>query len=303
VGLATHGQSVSEVIGSGSAATPNQDFTLKQSPLTFIQAITPTGRQSTLQVRANAMAWTEVPGLSDQGPSQQVFATLNQPDGTTDVLFGDGVEGATLPTGVNNIIANYRIGSGAAGNVAAGAISTLLDRPLGVGGVNNPQGATGGHDPQTADGIRANAPQTVLTLGRAVSIVDYQNFAATFAGIAKASAIWIPGGPARGVFLTVAGVNGAALPPGNRTLTNLVMALRNYGNPRIPINAQSFLETLFGLSADLKYDPAYDQPTVRTQVLQTLSTAYGFANRTFGRGVSADEVAAVIQGRSRRGGG
>lgn len=296
VGLATHGQSVSEVMGSGSAGTPNQNFTLKQSPLTFIQAITPTGRQSTLQVRANAMAWTEVPGLYDQGPSQQVFATLNQPDGTTDVLFGDGVEGAMLPTGVNNIIANYRIGSGAAGNVAAGAISTLMDRPLGVGSVNNPQGATGGHDPQTADGVRANAPQTVLTLGRAVSIDDYQNFAATFAGIAKASAIWIPGGPACGVFLTVAGVNGAALPPGNPTLTNLVMALRNYGNPRIPINAQSFLETLFGLSADLKYDPAYDQPTVRTQVLQTLGTAYGFANRTFGQGVSADEVAAVIQG-------
>jgi predicted phage baseplate assembly protein len=180
--------------------------------------------------------------------------------------------------------------------VAAGAISTLLDRPLGVGGVNNPQGATGGHDPQTVDGIRANAPQTVLTLGRAVSLADYQNFAATFAGIAKASAIWIPAGPARGVFLTVAGVNGAALPPGNPTLTNLVMALRNYGNPRIPIVAQSFLETLFGLSADLKYDPAYDQPTIRTQVLQTLATAYGFANRTFGQGVSADEVAAVIQG-------
>jgi hypothetical protein len=295
VGLATHGQSVSEVMGSGSAATPNQNFTLKQSPLTFIQAITPTGRQSTLQVRANAMAWTEVPGLYGQGPSQQVFATLNQPDGTTDVLFGDGVEGATLPTGVNNIIANYRIGSGAAGNVAAGAISTLLDRPLGVSGVNNPQAATGGHDAQTTDGIRGNAPQTVLTLGRAVSIADYQNFAATFAGIAKASAIWIPGGPARGVFLTVAGVNGAALPPGNPSLTNLVMALRNYGNPRIPINAQSFLETLFGLSADLKYDPAYDQPTVRTQVLQTLSAAYSFANRTFGQGVSADEVAAVTQ--------
>jgi hypothetical protein len=43
MGLATHGQSVSEVMGSGFAATPNQCFTLKQSPLTFIQAITQTG--------------------------------------------------------------------------------------------------------------------------------------------------------------------------------------------------------------------------------------------------------------------
>ena len=53
VGLATHGQSVGEVMGSGLAATPNRVFTLRQSPLTYIQSPTPTGRQSTLQVRAN----------------------------------------------------------------------------------------------------------------------------------------------------------------------------------------------------------------------------------------------------------
>jgi hypothetical protein len=55
------------------------------------------------------------------------------------------------------------------------------------------------------------------------------------------------------------------------------------------------VETLFGLSADLQYDPAYDQPTVQAQVLQTLSQAYGFAQRSFGQGVSADEVSTVIQ--------
>jgi hypothetical protein len=57
----------------------------------------------------------------------------------------------------------------------------------------------------------------------------------------------------------------------------------------------TFLETLFGLSADLAYDPAYDQPTVQAAVLQALTETYSFANRTFGQGVSADEVSAVIQ--------
>jgi hypothetical protein len=295
VGLATHGQSVSEVLGSGNASTPNQRFILKQSPLTFVQAPTPTGRQTTLQVPANGVAWTEVPSLYQQGPSQQVFATLNQPDGTTSVQFGDGVEGATLPTGQNNIHANYRIGSGSAGNVGAGTVTTLMDRPLGVSGVTNPQAATAGQDAASIDDLRSNAPQTVLTLGRAVSITDYQSYAATFAGIAKAHAIWIPSGPGHGVFLTMAGVNGTALPPGNPTLTNLAASLHNFGNPLIPITAQSFLETLFGLSADLRYDPKYDAPTVKAQVLQALSQAYSFAARTFGQGVSVDEVAAVIQ--------
>ena len=295
VGLATNGQSVTEVMGNGAASVPNQSFALKQTPLTFVQAPTPTGRQSTLQVRANSVAWTEVPSLYNHGPAEQVFATLNQPAGATTAIFGDGVEGATLPTGQNNIQASYRIGSGASGNVASGSISILVDRPLGVSGVNNPQDATGGQDPQSVDDIRTNAPQTVLTLGRAVSITDYENFASTFAGIAKAHAIWIPSGPGRGVFLTVAGVGGAALPPGNPTLSNLVTSLQNYGNPLIPISAQSFLETLFGLAADLKYDPAFDTTGVKAQVMASLTQAYSFAARTFGQGISADEVAAFIQ--------
>jgi hypothetical protein len=295
VALATHGQSVSEVMGSGSASTPNQSFTLKQSPLTYVQAPTPTGRLSTLQVPVNGVKWTEVPTLYQQGPSQQVFKTLNQADATTEVIFGDGVEGSRLPTGQNNVQANYRVGSGSGGNVAAGSLTTLVDRPLGVSGVTNPESATGGQDAQSISDVRSNAPQTVLTLGRAVSITDYQSYAATFAGIAKAYAIWIPAGPGRGVFLTVAGVDGAELQPGNPTLTNLVTSLKNYGNPLIPITAVSFLETLFGLSADVQYDPAFDQPTVHAQVLATLSQAYSFANRTFGQGVSVDEVATIIQ--------
>ena len=295
VGLATHGQSVSEIMGSGSASTPNQNFTLKQSPVTFVQAPTQTGRQSTLQVQANGAAWTEVPSLYQQGSSQPVFATLNQPGGVAEVLFGDGVEGATLPTGQNNIQANYRIGLGSAGNVAAGTLTTLMDRPLGGNGVTNPQAATGGQDAVSLDDLRSNAPQTVLTLGRAVSVADYQSYAATFAGISKAYAIWIPNGPGRGVFLTVAGVDGAALPPGNPTLNNLVASLHNFGNPLISITAQSFLETLFGLSADLQYDPRYDPLAVKPQVRQALASAYSFAARTFGEGVSADEVATVIQ--------
>ena len=299
VGLATAGRSVSEIMGNGSAATPNQSFVLRQKPLTYVQSPTPTGRLSTLLVRANGVAWKEVPTLYQQKPSATVFSTLNQADTTTEVLFGDGIgntgEGATLPTGQNNVQATYRIGSGVATNVGAGTITTLVDRPLGVSGVINPEPATGGQDPQSITDVRSNAPLSVLTLGRAVSITDYQNYAATFAGIAKAYAIWIPSGPSRGVFLTVAGAGGAALPPGNPTLGNLVTSLHNYGNPLIPITAVTFLETLFRFSADVAYNPDYDSTVVQAAIIQSLRQQYSFASRSFGQGVSADEIAAFIQ--------
>lgn len=91
----------------------------------------------------------------------------------------------------------------------------------------------------------------------------------------------------------MAGAEVAATSP---TFGYLVAALQSYGNPLIPITVQSYVETLFNLYGTVLYDASYDQPTVQAQVLQTLASAFSFAARTFGQGVSADEVSTVIQG-------
>jgi predicted phage baseplate assembly protein len=236
-----------------------------------------------------------VASLFGQAPTAQVYATINLPGGNVQVVGGDGVEGATFPTGQNNLQASYRVGIGASGNVPAGAISTLVDRPVGVSSVTNPTAATGGQDPATAADIRTSAPLSATTLGRVVSLADYQNFAATFAGIAKASAVWVSGGGSRGVFVTVAASGGSELPAGNLTLENLVKALQNCGNPNVAVDVASFLETTFGFEADLLYDPAYVADDVQAAVLAMLQTTYSFTARTFGQGVSSDEIAALIQ--------
>jgi hypothetical protein len=295
VGAATGGSPVTELLGSGSAASSNQTFTLKQKPLTYTQAQTPSGAASSLSVTVNGAAWQMVPTLYQQPPQAQVFTPVNLSNGSAQVIFGDGVEGSTVPTGQNNLVASYRVGLGVAGNVAAGAISSLVDRPVGVSGVINPMPATGGQDPASVADIQIAAPMSVQTLGRAVSITDYQNFAVTFAGIAKASAVWLPSGFYRGVFVTAASAGGAALPAGNLTLANLYASLKAYGNPAVALQLTSFLETLFGFEADLAIDPRYSSDVVQAAVMTQLNATYGFASRSFGQGVSADELAALIQ--------
>lgn len=295
VGLATGGGPVTELLGSGQAATDNQTFTLKQTPLTYTQAVTPSGAATSLSVSVNGAAWQLVPTLYQQKPQAQVYTSVTQSNGSTQVIFGDNVEGSTVPTGQNNIVATYRTGLGLGGNVKTGAISTLVDRPVGVSGVINPMPATGGQNPATVADIQTAAPMSVQTLGRAVSITDYQNFAATFAGIAQASAVWLPAGFFRGVFLTVAAAGGAELPPGDPTLANLVASIAAYGNPAVPFYVATFLETIFGFEADLAIDPRYSTDVVQAAVMAQLNSTYSFANRTFGQGVSADELDAVIQ--------
>ena len=189
----------------------------------------------------------------------------------------------------------YRVGLGVLGNVAAGTLTSLLDRPLGVTGVTNPQRATGGQDPQAIEDARQNVPLVALTLGRAVSLLDYQNYAQAFAGIAKARADWIPTGTGKGIAVTVAGVDGAAVNPGSATYLNLLKSLRDYGDPFVPLGLASYVRSTFVLGIALKIADDADPTVVQPAVEATLRSTFAFANRTFGQAVSIDEIDAVVQ--------
>lgn len=296
VAKATHGETVSEVLGSGDARVPNLRLSLRQSPLTHVSAATPSGRQSTLELRANDMLWSEVPSLYGSTPTQRSYQIDIDEDTGTSVLFGDGTEGARPPSGDHNIRAVYRKGLGLAGNVGGGQLSTLLSRPLGVASAINPEAATGGEDPEAESKARENAPLTVRTLDRAVSIRDYQDFSRAFAGIAKAHALWIASGPARGVFITVAGEQGAAVPADSDTFLNLVDALHSYGDPLMPLRVSSYRDVRFSLSLTVKVAADADAALVLPAVESALRLAFGFDARRFGQGVSVDEVVAVAHG-------
>ncbi len=295
VASATHGETVHEILGSGDARVRNADFTLKQAPLTYVSANTPSGRQSTLEVRVNDLRWSEAPTLYRRTPAERVYATLADAEARTTVRFGDGIEGALLPSGDHNVRAKYRKGLGRAGNMQAGKLSNLLIRPLGVSGVSNPEAAAGGADAKSLADARSNAPLTVVTLDRAVSVTDYRDFARAFAGFVKAHAICIGGGPARGAFLTVAGEGGVPVPETSHTFANLVKALRDYGDPLVPLRVVNYSKATFRLRTRVKIAADADTAVVLLRVETTLREAFGFERRDFGQGVTVDEVLAVIQ--------
>lgn len=296
VAPATQGESVDTLLGDGDAGAANQRFVLNQAPLTYISANTPSGRASTLQVRINDVLWTENSTLYQSAPDARRYETLQDDNGFTTLQFGDGVEGACLPSGHSNVRVHYRKGLGAAGNVAAGKLTTLLARPLGVTEVVNPAPATGGEDAESLTQARRNAPLTVLTLDRAVSIDDYANFARTFAGIAKADALWIPAGPARGVFLSIAGVDGVSVPEASDTYVFLREALSTYGDPLVPLHIVNYRDARLRCRLSVKVLEAFDNQAVLAAVNATLRGCFSFAQRDFGQNVSMDEVAAVAQG-------
>lgn len=293
---ATNGETMHEILGSGDASNSALQFTLKQSPLTYVSSPLNLGAASTLQVWVNNLRWHEVENFLASGPNDRVFVTQTDSSGRMTVQFGDGVEGARTPTGQMDIRAVYRKGIGAAGNVGAGQLSQALDRPQGLKGVTNPDPATGGADPDSADSARESAPLHTLTLGRVVSLEDYQNYALAFAGIAKALATWTWERRARGVFLTVAGANGIVFQQEDQTVTSLRKALRSAGNPYVPVTVMSYTPVFFEIGANVRIDTeSYDPTQVLAQVWQVLSASFSFAQRQPAQGVTQSQVIAAMQ--------
>lgn len=293
---ATHGETVRETLGSGDGARAHQRFTLKKPPLTFTSAPTITGIASSLAVRVDGVLWEAAPSLYPLGPRDERYIVRIDDDGRATVTFGDGARGARLPTGAENVTAVYRSGIGMTGEVAADSLTILKTRPQGVRAVTNPLAASGAEDPETRDQARANAPLTILTLDRIVSLQDVEHFARTFPGIGKAQAIDLWNGAMPVVHLTVATASGKPLPAGDPLYANLTAAINAARDPLHPVLIDTFVPRQFNLRARLRIDPRLLFDDVAAAVRTALLHAFSFAQRSFGQQVTAAEVMTVIQG-------
>ena len=285
-----------EPLGSGNGAIPNQQFALKRPPLTYVSAPTPSGARSTLAVRVNGSLWQEVPSLFGLSPRSESYTVRVDAEGTTRVIFGDGEMGARLPTGAENVTATYRTGIGLAGSVPAGALSLLQVRPLGIRSVTNPLPATGAADPEALEDARTNAPLTVLTLDRVVSLRDFEDFARAFAGIGKAQGVALWQGTTRIVHVTVAGVGGAEVPASSDLYRNLRRAISAQRDPSHRVEVASYARRRFSLKARLRVDPRLVPEQVFANVVGALRVGFSFERRAFGQPATAAEVIAIAQG-------
>ena len=295
VARATHGESKREVLGSGDASQAFQQFVLKQTPLTYVSAPTPSGAASTLVVRVNDILWEEAPSLFGLAVRKENYITRMADDGKVAVHFGDGITGARLPSGTENVVATYRVGTGLPAMVKAGQLSLLMTRPLGVKGATNPLAATGAADPEELSDARQNAPLTVLTLDRVVSLQDFEDFARAFAGVGKAQSTWLWDGERQVLHITVAAADGGAVDRASALYQNLQRAIEAAGDSQQRIRIDYYTPLSFNVEAKVLVDRRYITEEVLAAVATALQEAFSFEQRAFGQPVTKSEVLAAIQ--------
>lgn len=294
VAPASHGETIhNEIVGDGDASIAFQRFTLKKKPLTYQPAATPGGVASTLSLLVNGVRWLEVPTLFGASPLDLVYIARVADDASTTVEFGDGITGARVPTGRQNIVATYRQGLGLAGRVGAAKITTLLDRPTGLKNVVNLVAADGGADPETMNKARQSAPGTVRTFGRAVSLRDFEDTALMAGEVAKASATWVWTGERRVVHLTIGAQAGATFSADG--LKRIATTLLSERDPNHKLLIDNYAAVAVLIDASLIIDDRYVATDVMAAARARLLFDLSFDQRRFAQPVYLSEVFAVLQ--------
>ncbi len=263
----TRGESVTgELLGDGNAKLPNQVFKLKKKPLTYLEMASDSnavGLESTLRLYANGILWREVRSFFGISPDEEVYVVHHDDEGTAFVTGGDGVRGRRFPTGVRNIVANYRYGSGAAAP-PAGAINQLGSARKGLRSVVSPVAALPGKDPDPTDSVRENAPKSALLFSRAVSTADFAAIAANARGVIRASAewLWLERQMQSGVRVRFIGETSAEA---------LGETLRIVADPTVPVEVVRATPIPATMTLSVEVDPRYVRTAVGSAVADVLT--------------------------------
>ena len=290
----SRGQTVTnEVLGSGDASFAGQEFTLSKLPLTYL--LDPESRsgkdyKSTLRIWVNDIEWQEVPSFYGQPADARIFVTREDVEQKTHILFGDGVNGARLPTGSNNVVSTYRYGSGREAPEAD--TLTVIAKPYpNLKAIRNPVAVGGGADPDPSEQIRRYAPRSVLTFDRAVSGDDYETIAAQAPGVARARAYWTwDTTEQRSLVVIYVGDDVNAV-------TAAKTALRNAADPNRPIVVKWAIAIPIQLRLSVQINSTYSPDPVLAQVQTALLDVdrglFGLENTRIGQSIYQSQIYAA----------
>lgn len=267
------------VLGSGDNTKAFQTFKLPKSVLTYhLNAANTPPETPEIAVYVGGRLWRQVETLFGREASEQIYIVREDETENSWVQFGDGKTGARLPTGIKNVTAIQRMGAGAFGalkdgtTVQAGAKLKNLDK------IQMPLVASGGAERENGESARNNAPAKIQSLGRLVSLRDYETEAAMTAGVASVSAAWQPIENIPAIVLTILTETGRS-----GELSAIEELLGNYNRER-GANAHSIYvvagkRLYVRVAVQYALDAAFRAGVVEPEIKRALGVNYGRATK------------------------
>lgn len=294
---AGHGEKRAQnVLGDGNRIEKNQSFTYSKIDLAFQQdSDFSSGVRASIEVIVDNRRWTQVDNLRNSEATDTDYETELNEDGELLITFGDGINGQRLPTGTNNVLIQGRFGSGSQGNLDAGSLNKLKKNHALVEDVLQPADATGGGDTESTESLREQAPASVLTLDRAVSVADYGHLAQRHSSIWQARSFTLPDipGATDRVEVVLVPVEGGELGDLQTTIQSYLV---KHSRPGVQIIVSQYQAILLDLDITIRVDTsAYDGDQVKLEVETALIDAFSLERAKLGTPLYRSKVYQVIE--------
>jgi hypothetical protein len=277
---ADEGKTLPEVpIGSGNATLIFQNFKIPKPPLTYhiVPENTPSETPE-LEIYVDGRKWAQVDSFFGRGKHEQVYIVREDADGNSWAQFGDGKTGVRLTSGVNNVSALYRVGDGAYGPLKDDTKVQASAKLKNLAKIGMPSDATGGAPPEDGENARNAAPGKVQSLGRIVSLKDFETEAAAIPGVASASAAWQLVDNVPAVVVTVLMETGRSTEiAAVRDTLNSYNTQRGAGRHAIDVVLGKRMYAAVSVEYALK--PTYRADLVEPAIRRALGVNYGKATR------------------------
>lgn len=306
---ATQGKTIAQTpLGSGDARAVFQTFALPKAPLTYLLDETQTPAQTPeLKVYVDGVLWRKVETFFSAKPDDHVYIVREDAGGNSFVQFGDGKNGGRLPSGKDNVAAVWRVGSGAYGALKPDTQPQATDKLPGLEKVYLPQPVTTGAPPESEDNARAAAPGRVQSLGRLVSLADFEAETLALPNVLKANAAWAAPDGVPLVQLTV-----LTQSESEQDIDQVRGALSTYnrcrGPARFPIQVIRGLRQYLHINVLAGFDPSRREQDIKAAIKQALGMAggeadgieaerglFGLHRRRFGEGAHTSQIIASVQ--------
>lgn len=274
----TQGRTVTDESLGVSTGAIEQSFRLYNTPVIHTSVYVTIGDD-----QAGWDEFTYIEHILDAGPEDPVFATYTDESGVMWLLFGDGVNGR-IPSAGATIRATYRIGGGSAGNVASGAVDTLLSAIDGVYlatddlGVSLSSEMAGGANAESIEEIRINAPRSFRAQDRCVTIKDYEDVALSVSGINKAVAV---GNTYASITIFAAGPRG--VPPSQALLDRAQAGFVSKAQVGTTVTVLAAQTVKINVTLELHVTERFSQRAVKAEVIRALQNYLGFDSQNFGQ--------------------
>jgi hypothetical protein len=303
----SQGKSEDEVaIGSGDSRQAFQTFKVPKGPLTYhLSPSTTPPEVPELEIYVDGRKWERVPYFYGHSGDEQIYIVREDANGDSYVQFGNGETGARLPSGLKNVVARYRTGVGARGPLKPGSKARPVSRQAQVEKLQMPLPASGGSDPEDGNKAREAGPGKIQSLGRLVSLRDYETETLQIPGVTKVSAAWALTDNAPLVKLTVlmeAG-RGSDYPAVRDTIQSYQ---QERGPDRFPVETVPGSLRYVYLSLQYGLDPTYLREDVEAAIRTALGTIepdqtssetglFGLGSRRFGGKEYVSRIEGTVQ--------